>query len=174
MLWLHMFFYSWFCEFIEQKLCLMHLIFTFYFLSTSELKNHVNLMSTAVLNFCVKAALKAATVLFGITSMNANCACVTILRVAMRCSRNLRQLKQRTQTFDMIRDRRGCLCAVIALCWCFWMIKTSTAAGMYDFSCSICYGLHYYTRGLLCEFIIWVRNKDIMRRTCSEKPAVGR
>ena len=45
----------------------------------------------------------------------------------------------KNSTFDMTRDRRGCLCAVIALCWCFWMIKTSTAAGMYVFSCSICY-----------------------------------
>lgn len=95
---------------------LMHLIFTFYFLSTSELKNHVNLMSTAVLNFCMKAALKAATVLFGITSMNANCACVTILRVAMRCSRsrnlwrNLRQLKQRTQLWHDTRSKKLFMC----------------------------------------------------------------
>ena len=51
------------------------------------------------------------------------------------------------------------------------MIKTSTAAGMYCLV--VAFAMAYIILGLLCESGLEIL-KDITRRTCSEKPAVGR
>ena len=137
-----MFFYSWFCEFRHRtSICLMHLTTRDFYVNLHSVSSQ--LLRWRIMHIDLTTA--------GITSMNTNCACVTILRVAMRCSRNLRQLKQRTQLWHDTRSKRLFMCGYRFLL-VFLDDKDLNSCRYVLFSCSICYGLHY-TRAFM-----WIYN----------------